>query len=106
MAMKVATEYARGLRYKLRMMEIAIKGPYYLYGDNKSLLVNTSVSDSTLKKKSNSIAYHHSRAREGTVRDEWRCTYINTDDNHSDAQSKPLPYVEILQTSSQTYLWL
>ena len=85
MAMTVATEYVRRLRYKLRMMEIAIKGPCYLYGDNKSVLVNTSVPDSTLKKKSNSIAYHHSRAREGTVRDERRCTYINTDDNHSDA---------------------
>ena len=92
MAMKVATEYVRGLRYKLRMMGISINGPCYVYGDNKSVLVNTSVPDSTLKKKSNSIAYHHSR--EGTARDEWRCTYINTDDNHSDAQTKPLPFGE------------
>ena len=92
MAMKVATEYIRGLQYKLRMMGIAIKGPCYVYGDNNSVLINSSVPDSMLKKKSNSVAYHHTR--EGTFQDEWRCAYINTHDNPSDLQTKSLPYGE------------
>ena len=92
MALKVATEYVRGLRYKLRMMGIPINECCYVYGDNQSVLVNSSQPDSALKKKSNSIAFHH--VREGTARDEWRCAYINTDDNHSDMQTKPLPFGE------------
>ena len=59
MAMKVATEYVRGLRYKLRMMGIPIRGPCYVFGDNKSVIRNSSIPDSVLKKKRNSIAYNH-----------------------------------------------
>jgi hypothetical protein len=39
--MKQATEYVRGLRYKLRMMGIKIDEPAFVFGDNKSLLCNT-----------------------------------------------------------------
>ena len=66
-AMKHATEYVRGLRYKLRMMGIPCSEPTYVYGDNQSVLANTTVPDSQLKKKSNSIAYHF--VREGCARD-------------------------------------
>jgi hypothetical protein len=89
MAMKHATEYIRGLRYKLRMMGIRVDMPTFIYGDNQSVLANVSGPDSTLKKKSNSIAYHF--VREGSARDEWRTTYINTHDNPSDILTKPLP---------------
>ena len=33
-AMKQATEYARGLRYRLRMMGIPVNKPAFVYGDN------------------------------------------------------------------------
>ena len=88
-AMKQATEYVRALRYKLRMFGIPCEEPTYIYGDNQSVLSNTTVPASTLKKKSNSIAYHF--VREGCARDEWRTTYINTNDNISDLLTKPLP---------------
>lgn len=88
-AMKQCTEYIRGLRYKLRMMGIPCDGPAYIYGDNKSVLFNTSIPDSTLKKKSQSIAYHF--VREGAARDEWRIAYVNTHDNPADLLTKPLP---------------
>ena len=32
--------------------------PAYVFGDNKSVLANTTAPGSTLKKKSNAIAYH------------------------------------------------
>ena len=88
MAMKHCTEYVRGLRYKLRMMGIPCELPTFIYGDNKSVLSNTSVPDSVLKKKSNSIAYHF--VREGCAKDEWRMAYINTHDNPADLLTKPL----------------
>ena len=89
-AMKQCTEYLRGLRYKLRMMGIPVEGPAYVYGDNQSVLANTTMPDSTLKKKSQSIAYHF--VREGVARGEWRTTYVNTHDNPADLLTKPLPH--------------
>lgn len=87
-AMKQCTEYIRGLRYKLRMMGIACDHPAYIYGDNKSVLYNTTLPDSTLKKKSQSLAYHF--VREGAARDEWRTAYVNTHLNPADLLTKPL----------------
>ena len=88
-AMKECCEYVRGLRYKVRMMGIPCDFPCYIYGDNKSVLVNSSKCTSTLKKKSCSIAYHF--VREGVACDEWRVEYIPTDRNIADLLTKPLP---------------
>ncbi len=38
-AMKQATEYIRGLRYKLRMMGITVDEPAFVFGDNQSVPV-------------------------------------------------------------------
>jgi len=91
-AMKLCCEYLRGLRYKLRMMGIPVLGPSFIYGDNKSVLANTSIPDSQLKKKSQSIAYHF--IREGAAKDEWRTSYVNTHENDADLLTKQLPYGE------------
>ena len=91
-AMKQCCEYIRGLRYKLRMLGIPCEGPAYIEGDNQSVLANTSIPDSTLKKKSQSIAYHF--IREGVARDEWRTAYVNTNENEADLLTKILPYGE------------
>ena len=86
--MKHCCEYIRGLRYKLREMGIPVEFHAYIYGDNKSVLANSTVPDSVLRKKANSIAYHF--VREGSAMDEWRITYINTHENIADLFTKPL----------------
>ena len=63
--MKLACEYIRGLLYKLKMMGITFSDPFFFNGDNNSVLYNTTLPESTLKKKSNSIAYHY--VREGVA---------------------------------------
>ena len=63
-------------------MGIPVEGPTCIYGDNQSVLANTTIPDSALKKKSQSIAYHF--VREGVARDEWRALYVNTHDNEVD----------------------
>ena len=88
-ALKSCCEYLRGLRYKLRMMGIPCDFPSYIYGDNKSVLVNSSKPFSVLRKKSSSVAYHF--VREGVSRDEWRVEYIPTNENLADMLTKPLP---------------
>ena len=87
--MKHATEYVRDVRYKLRAMGIPVDGSTYVYGNNQSVLANTTAPHSQLKKKSNSVAYHH--CREGSAFDKWWTTYINTHDNSSDLLTKALP---------------
>ena len=77
------------------MMGIRINGPAFVYGDNQSVLANTLSPDLSLKKKSNSIAFHF--VWEGTARDEWRTTYIETNENTSDILTKPLPSGEKTQ---------
>jgi hypothetical protein len=62
-AMKVGVEISEGLRYKLRMMGVPFAGSTQIRADNMSVVKNSSLPESTLKKKSNSIAYHYVRER-------------------------------------------
>ena len=55
----------------------------------QSAFANSSIPDSTLKKKSQSIAYHF--MCEGAARDEWRMSYVNTHSNEADLLMKTLP---------------
>ena len=71
------------------MMAIPCDEPAYIEAHNQSVLCNTTIPDSTLKKKNQSIAYH--MVREGVARDEWRTTYVNTHDNEADLLTKQLP---------------
>ena len=58
------------------MMGIEILGRALIYGDNHSVLSNTSILNVQLKKKLQSIVYRF--ICEGVPCDEWRTTYINT----------------------------
>jgi hypothetical protein len=69
-------------------MGIPIFGPSYIYCDNNSVVINSSSPASTLKKKSNSIAYH--AVRESVAADEQRVTYESTHTNLADLLTKPL----------------
>ena len=66
-----------------------VTNPVYIYGDTKSVLCSTTAPNSQIKKKSNSVAYHH--CREGVALDKWRTCYLHTDENVSDMMTKPLP---------------
>jgi hypothetical protein len=87
-AMKEAAEYVRALRYRLRMMGIPVEGPAYIFGDNRSVLANTTNPGSMLKKKCAAIAYH--LIREGVARGEWITAWISTHDNVADLLTKPM----------------
>ncbi len=70
------------------MMGITVDKPAHVFGDNQSVLANTTAPGSTLKRKSNATVYHF--VWEGCARDEWRTAYINTDENVADLLTKPL----------------
>ena len=75
-------EHIRGLRYKLRTMGVQEEGTSYVYGDNMSVIYNTSRPESTLKKKANSLCYH--AIRELTAMGEIMTTHVATLDNPAD----------------------
>ena len=49
------------------MMGIPFDEQTFFYVDNQSVLANTTMPESTLNNKTQSIAFHH--VREGTARD-------------------------------------
>ena len=61
---------------------------------------NTKGLDLSLKNKSNSIVFHF--VQEVTARDEWRTTYIKTNDNTSDMLTKHLPSERKKETGYKT----
>jgi hypothetical protein len=71
------------------MIGIPCENPAYILDDNQPVLANTTIPNSTLKKKNQSICYHF--VREGAARDEWRTLYVNTNDNEADLLTKLLP---------------
>ena len=50
-ALRVGAEMNDALRYKLRMMGIRVEGPTNVYCDNEAVVSNTTLAESTLKKK-------------------------------------------------------
>jgi len=88
-AMKTAVEMVEGLRYKLRMMGVPIDRPCNVKADNMSMVRNSSVPESQLKKKSNSIAYHYvcERAAAGVVVINYEPTGSNVADMLTKTQS-------------------
>ena len=87
-AARIATELIMEMRYKLRMLGVPILGSAALCGDNQSVVINTTVPSSVLKKKHNAIAYH--RVREAVAAGILHFFYIPTDTNIADVLTKAL----------------
>ena len=70
------------------MMGVPIEGPSYVYGDNMSVIHNTTKPESVLKRKSNSICYHF--VRETVAMRECLSCHIPTEKNVADLLTKIL----------------
>ena len=90
-AMKTAVEQIEALWYKLRMFGIPIAGSTNIFCDNEAEFKNTTMPDSTLKKKHTSICYH--RCREAVASETIQVAKEGMLTNLSDLFTKPLPQV-------------
>lgn len=88
-AARIATDLILELRYMLRMLGVKIDGSVLLLGDNKSVVLNTTIPSSVLKKKHCAIAYH--RTREAVAARIIRFCHIDSQVNVADLLTKPLP---------------
>lgn len=87
-AARIATELVMEYRYKLRMLGIEVDGPSLMLGDNMSVVINTSVPSSQLKKKHQACNYH--RVREAIAGRIIEFAHIPSDKNIADVMTKPL----------------
>jgi len=87
-AARIAAELIMEYRYKLRMLGVHIDGPSLMLGDNMSVVVNTSIPSSQLKKKHQACNYH--RIRECIAGSIFRFAHISSASNIADVMTKPL----------------
>ena len=88
-AARIATELILELRYMLRMIGVPLDGPALMLGDNMSVVINTTLPSSVLKKKHCAIGYH--RVRESIAAGILRFAHIPSTENIADIMTKPLP---------------
>jgi hypothetical protein len=91
-AARIATEAVMDYRYRLYMMGIDTGAPSTLLIDNQSVVTNTSLPSSSLKKKHNAIAYH--RVREAVAAGIVRVGHVRSWVNIADILTKPLGTTE------------
>jgi hypothetical protein len=87
-AARIAVDLLVEMRYKLRMLGVPIETPSVMYGDNMSVVLNTTRPSSVLKKKHQAIAYH--RVREACAAGFLSFSYIPSKENISDCLTKAL----------------
>jgi hypothetical protein len=87
-ASRIATELIVEIRFMLRSLGVDLEGPALMLGDNMSVVLNTSVPSSVLRKKHNAIAYH--RVREAKAARVLRFAYIESEEKASNILTKPL----------------
>ena len=78
------------MRLKLMSVGVPLLGPTNVYCDNQGVVKNTSIPESTLSKKHNSINYHV--VREAAAAGILRVAKEDTNTNLADALTKLMPY--------------
>lgn len=102
-ALKTAIDQIEALRYKLRMFGVPIDGPTSVFCDHEAVVKNTVYSESTLKRKHLSIAYH--RCREAQAAGYVRICWEKGDFNLADILTKLLPGPRMRALLQRLFYW-
>ena len=87
-ASRIAVELVLEVIYHLRMIGTNVILPAIMFGDNMSVVLNTSTPSSALKKKHNAIAYH--KVREAIAGGIIRYYHVASTKNTADVLTKAL----------------
>ena len=85
---QITVEFVIEMQFKLQILGIPIKRSCVLFGDNMSMILNTTIPSSTLKKKHNAIGYH--RVREAVAAGINNFIHVPSIANIADILTKPL----------------
>ena len=94
-ALRIATELIQSLHYKLQMMGVTLDGPANVFCNNNSVVINSTVPESKLKKRHVSICYH--QAREACAMRMIRIVHEGMSTNLADCLTKNLPGPTLLE---------
>jgi hypothetical protein len=102
-ALKTAIDQIDGLRYKLCMFAIPLYGPTKVLCDNDAVVRNATHSESTLRRKHTSIAYHscHEAQAAGYV----KIGFIEGRINPADVLTKLLPGPKMRDLLLRLFYW-
>ena len=89
-AARVAIDLIIEMRYKLRMLGVSMEKETLLVGDNMSVVLNTTIPSSSLKKKHLACSYH--RVREAIAGGFVHYGHIASIMNLADIGTKPLGF--------------
>ena len=87
-AARIAVEMILEMRYVLRTLGVNLEKTSHMFGDNMSVLLNTTVPSSMLKKKHLGCSYH--RVREAIAAQIMKFSFISSEENFADVLTKPL----------------
>ena len=98
-ATRIAVDMILEVRYKLRMLGVPLKKASLLVGDNMSVVLNTTIPSSPLKKKHLGCAYH--RVRETIAAGIIEYGHVESKENIADIFTKPLPIPQFRQLADR-----
>ena len=76
------------MRCKLRLLGVQLEKQTVMFGDNLSVVLNTTIPSSTLKKKHLACSYH--RIREAIAGRFVKFGHVRSEHNFADINTKPL----------------
>ena len=91
MAAQQATEQIMDLRFTLRALGVLLDGPFWLFGDNQSVVTSSTIPHSKLSKHWSALSYH--RVREAIAGSIIRFHYVRSEENHADILTKALDFI-------------
>jgi hypothetical protein len=92
-ATRVSVEQIADIRWTLLEFGAPIKGKTFLFGDNKSMITNSTLPHSQLNKRHMALSYH--KVREAVARGLISYHHISRDKNPADILSKHWGYPQV-----------
>ena len=99
----MATEQSMGICYKLRDFGAPIDGPTWMFGDNESVIKNSTIPQSVLKKHHNALSYHH--ICEACAAGIMKFIHIPGTENVADVLTKFLPWSSLKELVGPILFW-
>ena len=87
-AARIAIDLIIEMRYKMRLLGVRLEEQTIMLGDNMSVILNTTIPSSTLKKKHLACSYH--RIREAIAGRFVKFGHVSSENNFADINTKPL----------------
>jgi hypothetical protein len=102
-AAKHAVEQIMAMRTTLRYLGVEVHGPSFMFGDNGSVVTNSSIPESPLRKRHQALAYHFTREAIAAKVVDFR--HIPGNINPSDLLSKHWGYAQVWPMLRTMLFW-